>query len=169
MSTASPPRPQRRLTGVPPPDVMAPSVLGGAMPAPPRLAGVRILVVEDDADGRELICYLLETAGAKVLCVGSVAEAMNGVRDAFDPDVVLTDFSMPGADGLDLIREFRETASTRLVTVPILVLSGHSEVHWRERALAAGAADLLVKPFDPAFLITRLAQAAALGRTGAAA
>jgi CheY-like chemotaxis protein len=170
MPTAASPRLQpQKLPGVPLPDAVDPSVFGGAVQAPPRLAGVRILVVEDDADGRELICYLLEMAGAKVLCVGSVAEAMDGVNHSFDPDVVLTDFSMPGADGLDLIREFRAKASTRAVAVPILVLSGHSEVHWRERALAAGAADLLVKPFDPAFLITRLAQAAALGRTGAAA
>ena len=130
-----------------------------------RLAGARVLVVEDDDDGRELIYALIKMAGATVLCVKSVAQAMDGVNHSFDPDVVLTDYSMPGADGLDLIREFRRAPSTRAVAVPILVLSGHSEEHWRARALAAGATDLMSKPFDPALLITWIAAAVARGRS----
>jgi len=123
------------------------------------LAGVRILVVEDDADSRELICVLMELAGARVLCVGSVAQAMDGLHHAFDPDVVVTDFSMPDADGLELIRLFRQEPSYRAVPVPVFILSGHSEEHWRARALAAGAEDVLGKPVDPALLITRIAAA----------
>jgi CheY-like chemotaxis protein len=120
-----------------------------------------VLVVEDDADSRELLCVLLEMAGATVLGAESVAEAMDGVHRSFDPDVVLTDYSMPIADGLDLIREFRRAPSTRAVAVPILILSGHSEDHWRARARAAGAAELLTKPVDPTLLIARIAAAAA--------
>jgi len=56
--------------------------------------------------------------------------------------------------------------STRAVAVPILILSGHSEDHWRARAIEAGATDLLIKPFDPALLVTRIAAAVALGRSG---
>jgi two-component system C4-dicarboxylate transport response regulator DctD len=125
-----------------------------------------VLLVEDDADSREIICALLEMAGATVLCVESVALAMDGVHHSFDPDVVLTDFSMPDADGLDLIREFRKVPSTRAVAVPILVLSAHSEIHWRQRAIEAGAADLVIKPFDPDVLIARVAAAIAPGRSG---
>jgi DNA-binding response OmpR family regulator len=131
-----------------------------------RLAGARVLVVEDDDDSRELICALVERAGATVLCVKSVAQAMDGVYHSFDPDVVLTDYSMPDADGLDLIREFRKAPSTRAVLVPILVLSGHSGARWRRLALEAGAADLLTKPFEPAILIARIAAAVASGRSG---
>ena len=123
------------------------------------------MVVEDDDDSRELIGGLLRMAGATVLCAESVAQAMEGVYHSFDPDVVLTDFSMPDADGLDLIREFRKVPSTRAVAVPILVLSGHSGGNWRGRALAAGAADWLTKPFEPDVLIARIAAAVALGRT----
>ena len=72
------------------------------------------------------------------------------------------------ADGFDLIREFRKAPSTRAVVVPILVLSGQSEDDWRARALAVGAADVLTKPFDPAFLITRIAAAVAPGRSAPA-
>jgi DNA-binding response OmpR family regulator len=107
-------------------------------------------------------------AGATVLCVESVAQAMERVYLSFDPDVVLTDFSMPDADGFDLIREFRKAPSTRAVAVPILVLSGHSEDHWRAHALEAGAADVLIKPFDPAVLITWIAAALARGRSAPA-
>jgi len=151
---------------IPPPEVAVPAVFGRPAGALALLAGARVLVVEDEADSRELICAILERAGAKALCVESVAKAMDGVYRSFDPDVVLTDFSMPDADGLDLIREFRKAPSTRAVLVPILVLSGHSGVRWRERALEAGAADLLIKPFEPAVLIARIAAAVASGRSG---
>lgn len=131
-----------------------------------RLAGTRVLVVEDDDDSRELICTILRIAGATVVSVASVAQAMYAVYHSFDADVVLTDLSMPGANGLDLIREFRQAPSSRAVAVPILVLSGHSADQWRARALAAGAEDFLVKPFDADRLITRIARAVAPGRSG---
>jgi CheY-like chemotaxis protein len=150
------------LPSVPP----APVVFTQPLAVLPRLSGARVLVVEDDKDSRELLCALLEMAGARVLGAESVAQAMDGVHHAFDPDVVLTDYSMPIADGLDLIREFRQAPSTRAIPVPILILSGHSEDHWRERALAAGAADLLIKPVDPILLIARIAAAVASGRKG---
>ena len=140
------------------------SAASGA-PAGPldRLDGARVLVVEDDADSRDLICTLLEIAGATVLCVDSVAEAMNAVHGSFDPEVVLTDFAMPGADGFALIREFRKAPSTRAVAVPILILSGHGGERWRAEALQAGAVDVLTKPIDPARLIHRILAAIAPG------
>ena len=154
--------PQKDPNAPPPASV----VLRGPAGAFARLAGARVLVVEDDDDSRELICALLRMAGATVLCAESVAQAMHGVYHSFDPDVVLTDFAMPGADGLDLIREFRKAPSTRAAAIPILILSGHSEDDWRVRALEAGATEVLLKPFDPPFLIARVAAAVAPGRSG---
>jgi len=140
---------------------------GGPAGARARLDGVRVLVVEDDADSRELICSLLEMAGAMVLCVDSVAQAMDGVYHSFDPDVVLTDFAMPGADGFDMIREFRKAPSTRAAAVPIMILSAHSDDRWRAQALEAGAADLLTKPVDPVLLVIRILAAVESARAGA--
>jgi len=130
------------------------------------VAGARILVVEDDKDCRELMRTFLERAGATVRCVDSVAAAMDCVYRSFDPDVVLTDYAMPVASGLEFIRQFRKAPSRRALAVPVLVISGHCEENWRARSLAAGAADLLTKPFDPAVLITRIAAVLAPGRSG---
>ena len=155
-------RPQKRsetpLQPSPAAAVLCPPV--GALA---RLAGARVLIVDDDEDARELVSALLELAGATVSSVGSVAQALSGVQ-SFDPDVVLTDFAMPDADGLDLIREFRKVPSIRPVAVPIVMLSGHHEGDWRARAFEAGAADVLAKPFDPAVLIARIAAAVAESR-----
>lgn len=150
---------------VPLPKGLPATAFGRPVGALTRLVGARVLVVEDDADTRDLICALLAGAGATVLCVGSVADAMDGVYHSFDPDVVLSDYSMPEADGLDFIRQFRKAPSGRAVAVPVLVLSAHSEEHWRARALEAGAADLLTKLFEPALLIARIAAAVAPGRS----
>jgi sigma-B regulation protein RsbU (phosphoserine phosphatase) len=141
-------------------------LLGRAPGARSGLAGARILVVEDDKECRELIRTFLERASAKVFCVDSVAAAMDCVYRSFDPDVVLTDYSMPVSNGLEFIRQFRKAPSSRAIAVPILVISGHSEENWRERSLAAGASDLLTKPFDPVVLIARIAAAVAAGRSG---
>ncbi len=148
------------------PALTAATLLGRPAGARAGLAGARVLIVEDDQDCRELIRTFLERAGATVRCVDSVAAAMDCVYRSFDPDVVLTDYSMPVANGLELIRQFRRAPSSRAIAVPILVISGHSEENWRARSLAAGAADLLTKPFDPAVLVTRIAAAVAPGRSG---
>ncbi len=148
------------------PALTAATLLGRPAGARAGLAGARVLIVEDDQDCRELIRTFLERAGATVLCVDSVAAAMDCVYRSFDPDVVLTDYSMPVANGLELIRQFRRAPSSRAIAVPILVISGQSDENWRARSLAAGAADLLTKPFDPAVLVTRIAAAVAPGRSG---
>jgi len=148
------------------PALTAATLLGRPAGARAGLAGARVLIVEDDQDCRELIRTFLERAGATVRCVDSVAAAMDCVYRSFDPDVVLTDYSMPVANGLELIRQFRRAPSSRAIAVPILVISGQSDENWRARSLAAGAADLLTKPFDPAVLVTRIAAAVAPGRSG---
>jgi CheY-like chemotaxis protein len=158
----------RRPPGGPdlPPSAPAAAVLGATVGALVRLVGVRVLVVDDDADARDLRCVLVTMAGGTALCVESVARALEAVLHSFDPDVVVTDYCMPGADGTDLIREFRKLPSTRAVQVPILIVSGLCEEGWRLRVLAAGAAGVLTKPFDPADLIASVAAAVAGNRGG---
>ena len=160
------PPPSTTKTNTNTPALSAAALLGRASGSRSGLAGARVLVVEDDKECRELIRVFLERAAATVFCVDSVAAAMDCVYRSFDPDVVLTDYSMPVANGLEFIRQFRKAPSSRAIAVPIIVISGHSEDNWRARSLAAGAADLMTKPFDPAVLITRIAAAVAPGRSG---
>jgi sigma-B regulation protein RsbU (phosphoserine phosphatase) len=126
-------------------------LLGRAPGARAGLAGARILVVEDDKDCRELIRVFLERAAATVFCVDSVAAAMDCVYRSFDPDVVLTDYSMPVANGLEFIRQFRKAPSSRAIAVPIIVISGHSEENWRAfaRGGRCGLADEALRPGGP--------------------
>jgi len=116
------------------PALSAAALLGRASGSRSGLAGARVLVVEDDKECRELIRVFLERAAATVFCVDSVAAAMDCVYSSFDPDVVLTDYSMPVANGLEFIRQFRKAPSSRAIAVPIIVISGHSEENWRARS-----------------------------------
>src|SRR4029078_6084686 len=69
-----------------------------------RLDGLRILVVDEEPDTRELLKQGLEYCGAKVRVAGSAPEALNELKIAL-PDILISDIGMPGADGYDLIRE----------------------------------------------------------------
>ena len=126
---------------------------------------IRVAFADDNLLVREGLMHVLESL-PEIDVVASAADRDGLMRaiDELTPDVVLTDYSMPDEDGLDLIREFRKAPSTRAVAVPILVLTAHTEDHWRARALAAGADDLLIKPFDPTVLVARIAAAVAPGR-----
>lgn len=139
-------------TGEPPagiPEVVAPSRL------PPALDHVRILIVEDDPDGRAFLETLLVREGAEVQHAASVHEALE-VLARWTPDVVVTDIGMPHEDGYEMLRQVR----TRMkVPAPVIALTGYaSEVH-RERVLASGFYGHLSKPADPDALIKMIAAA----------
>ena len=116
-------------------------------PAPARLDGVAVLVVEDDADAREVLRLILEIAGAKVEAVGSVQEALRAI-DVFRPDVLVSDIGLPDEDGYALIRHVRarEVDGGHL---PAIALTGYVSSEDRARLLAAGFQTYLGKPVDP--------------------
>lgn len=124
---------------------------------------MRVLVVDDDSELRELLARALERDGHVVSAVGTVEAARRALlEDA--ADVVVLDLSLPDGDGAALCHELRGHA----VGVPVLVLTAHSEIPTRVRSLDAGADDFLGKPFSIAELRARVR---ALGRrraTGAA-
>jgi DNA-binding response OmpR family regulator len=119
---------------------------------------VRVLLVEDADAVRRAVALGLRTAGFTVTAVRDGGEAL-AVLAAVRPDVVVTDLSMPGMDGFELIRTLR----VREVEVPVLVISARDGVADRMAAAAAGADGYLVKPFGLAELretVTALADAA---------
>ena len=112
-----------------------------------RLDGVRVLVVEDDADGREVLTALLEVEGAKVTSAGSVRAALD-VLDGVRPDVIVSDIGMPDEDGYSLARRVRAREFVRGGGIPMIALTGYVNPEDRARLLAVGFQATLRKPLD---------------------
>jgi CheY-like chemotaxis protein len=108
-----------------------------------RLAGVRVLVVEDEPDTRELVACVLERLGADVTACGTAEEALAKL-EALGPHIVVSDLSLPGVDGWEMIRRVRATSLGR--TVPALALSANASLEDAGRALDAGFDVHLAKP-----------------------
>jgi signal transduction histidine kinase/ActR/RegA family two-component response regulator len=147
--------------------------LGGLPPSTPRerrsrpsnadtphlsLDNVRILVVEDDPDARELTTITLEDAGATVTTASSVPEAL-GVLDVFHPDALVSDIGMPKDDGYALIRQIRQHEAEHGGLLPAVALTGYARAEDRAKTLAAGYHAHVAKPFDAAELTAAVAAA----------
>jgi hypothetical protein len=120
-----------------------------------NLAGVKVLVVDDEPDARSLIERLLEECDATVTTAASASEALEAVaRDK--PDLVLSDIGMPHEDGYALIRRIRklEGASAK---IPAIALTAYARAEDRAKALQAGYQMHLAKPVEPIKLVTVVA------------
>jgi CheY-like chemotaxis protein len=120
---------------------------------PHALAGIRVLVVEDSLDARELIRDLIAAHGAEVLEADSGRAAL-AVVAAFAPSVIVSDIGMPEMDGYDLLRELRQ----RGVAAPAIALTAFTALEDRQRALAAGFAAHLPKPLKVEQLIGQIVE-----------
>jgi signal transduction histidine kinase/CheY-like chemotaxis protein len=121
-----------------------------------RLAGVRVLVVEDDADSRELLLLVLAQQGASTAAAGSVPEALERLRE-LRPDLLLSDIGLPGEDGYSLIRRVRAWPAAEGGDVPAVALTAFAKQEDRQRALEAGFQEHVAKPVDPELLVSVLA------------
>jgi len=128
--------------------------------APVRLAplrGVKLLVVDDDADARELLSIVLQEAGAEVSTAGSANEALEAFQRE-RPDVLVSDIGMPDGDGYSLIRRVRSLEGESGAKVPALALTAFARVEDRGEALGSGFQAHLPKPIEPAELTALIAQ-----------
>lgn len=137
------------------------SGVGEKQPAPPPmppspLAGLRVLVVEDDADTSELIATVLEGHDAKVTAVSSVREALAEIERS-RPDVLVSDIGMPGEDGYSLIRKLRAMEAGQGWRIPAAALTAYAKAEDRTRALSAGFQMHISKPVEPAQLAAAVA------------
>jgi CheY-like chemotaxis protein len=137
-----------------------------ALETPPMLDGVRVLVVDDDRDARELISTILEQRGARVTTAVSAVEALQSLR-SHRPDVIISDIEMPAEDGYTLIKKIRELDPQEGGRTPAAALTAYARTEDRLRALMAGFQIHLPKPVEPAELIAVVANLAE--RTGKAA
>jgi CheY-like chemotaxis protein len=129
------------------------------------LAGLRIVVADDQEDSRELIGFLLTQQGAVVTGAASAAEAFAAVK-GHPPDVLLSDIEMPDESGYAFIGRVRALAPEEGGTVPAAAMTAHGSLKDRDRALAAGFQRHLPKPFKPADLFALVGDLA--GRTAPA-
>jgi PAS domain S-box-containing protein len=112
----------------------------------PPLAGLKVLVVDDEPDAREIVSTALAQCGARTAAVSSAREAMQ-LMAGFQPDVVVSDIAMPGEDGYSLVRKIRGMR-TQLAKVPIVALTAFTQPEDRRRALRAGFRHFVPKPVE---------------------
>jgi CheY-like chemotaxis protein len=130
-----------------------------AAPTAPPLAGLRLLVVEDDTDTADLLKTVLGYYGADVTAATSSREALD-VVERLRPDVLISDISMPGEDGYTLVRQIRSLAPERGGRTPALALTAHARAADTEQAFLAGFEAHVAKPVEPAELADVIARLA---------
>ena len=123
------------------------------------LDGLRIFVVDDELDSRELITAILTRCGSEVRCSESAAEAIKAFR-AWKPDLLVSDIGMPKEDGYSLIQKLRKMRSKWAREIPAVALTAYATVEDRARALDAGFQVHVAKPIDPEALVRSIAGAA---------
>jgi signal transduction histidine kinase/ActR/RegA family two-component response regulator len=134
-----------------------PPVEDGAAPeAESRLDGVRILVVEDDADNREMLIQALRLSGAVATPAASAEEALT-IAQRSRQDVIVSDITMPGEDGYALIRRLR-ALSPDMRKVPAIALTAHARAEDAARVVEAGFTIHLAKPVRPTALCAAIAR-----------
>jgi len=122
-----------------------------------------VMVVEDDADTRELLRFVLQESGANVVAVASVDAAFGTYRQN-PPHAVIADIRLGRSDGYALIKAIRDTDEEYRGFTPAIAVTGFASPDDEERAMAAGFNAYITKPFDPAQVVTTLGKL--LSRSG---
>jgi CheY-like chemotaxis protein len=117
-----------------------------------ELYGIKVLVVDDDQDTRELLEWVLKRAGADVTAVASVKAALDAI-DAHPPQVLVSDIAMPEEDGYSLVKRLRARPPERGGRIPAVALTAHSMVQDRLLSLRAGFQSHVPKPVVPEELV----------------
>ncbi len=113
----------------------------------------RILVVEDEAPIREMLCFVLEQKGYETVEAEDFADGLAKVREPY-PELIVLDWMMPGGSGIQFIKQLKQDEVTR--QIPVVMLTARGEEEDKVRGLEAGADDYITKPFSPKELTARL-------------
>jgi len=125
----------------------------------PSLEGLKVLVVDDEADTRDLIGEVLKECGSDVIITRSAAEALEALEQ-HKPDILISDLGMPDEDGYSLIEKIRALPSERGGDIPAAALTAYARAEDRMRVLRSGFQFHLPKPVDSAELVTVIASLA---------
>ncbi|MBD2020150.1 response regulator [Leptolyngbya sp. FACHB-36] len=121
----------------------------------PAFMGLRILIVDDDHDSRDLLTYVLQSEGASVVAVESVQAALVVIKQQ-SLDILVSDITLPDADGYFLIQEVRRQETERGGHLPAIAVTAGARPEDRANALAAGFQKYLSKPVDLDELIAEI-------------
>ncbi|WP_289991614.1 phosphate regulon transcriptional regulator PhoB [Photorhabdus laumondii] len=113
----------------------------------------RILVVEDEAPIREMVCFVLEKNGYQPVEAEDYDSALACLSEPY-PDLVLLDWMLPGGSGLQIIKQMKRNNNIR--DIPVMMLTARGEEEDRVRGLEVGADDYITKPFSPKELVARV-------------
>ena len=119
------------------------------------LKGTRVLVVDDEADSRQVVTLILERCGARVLVAASAAEALETLQQEL-PDILVADIEMPIEDGYTLIRRIRLLPPEQGGRIGAIALTAHAGAHDLPRLLSAGFQRYVPKPLQPRELVTAI-------------
>ena len=120
------------------------------------LQGVRVLVVDDEPDARDLLSTILRRYGSDVRCSESAADAMEAFAE-WEPDILVSDIGMPDEDGYTLIKKVRQLDSNRAQKIPAVALTAYATDEDRMRALDAGFQTHVAKPIEPEIFVSSIA------------
>jgi CheY-like chemotaxis protein/anti-sigma regulatory factor (Ser/Thr protein kinase) len=117
-----------------------------------QLQGVRVLVVDDEPDSRDLLMTIFSRCGSEVRCSESAAHAMQEF-ESWNPELLVSDIGMPNEDGYSLIRKVRELKSDS-ARIPAVALTAYATDEDRSQALSAGFQIHVAKPIEPESFVT---------------
>jgi PAS domain S-box-containing protein len=119
---------------------------------PPEISGLKVLIVDDEADSLDLINFVLSSCGVQTSAVGSAAEAFELIqRERFD--VIVSDIGMPVEDGFTLMSRIRKLTAERGGAIPAIALTAYARQEDRKQAQRSGFQEHISKPFEPSELI----------------
>jgi two-component system phosphate regulon response regulator PhoB len=113
----------------------------------------KILVVEDEAPIREMICFVLEQNGFNAIEAVDIDQALTKVNEPY-PDLILLDWMLPGGTGVSLAKKLKQSEYTR--NIPVIMLTARSDEDDKVKGFEAGVDDYVTKPFSPKELIARI-------------
>ncbi|MEI6445630.1 MAG: AAA family ATPase [Nostocales cyanobacterium ELA583] len=118
----------------------------------PNIKGIKILLVDDNADIRDFLIFALQEDEAVVMAATSVREALQHLEE-FKPDILISDIGMPQEDGYDLLRQIRALASTQMRKIPAIALTGYNSNEVGNQIFQAGFQKHITKPVEISELI----------------
>ncbi|GAA4496044.1 phosphate regulon transcriptional regulator PhoB [Pseudaeromonas paramecii] len=113
----------------------------------------KVLIVEDEAPIREMLCFVLEQKGFEPMEAEDYQQGLAALKEPF-PDLILLDWMLPGGSGIQFIKQLKQDEVTR--QIPVVMLTARGEEEDKVRGLDAGADDYITKPFSPKELTARL-------------